>query len=149
MSKFGRPDAKVHFGTTGKPNVSTKPVIRDEIGDIQLSVSLDTVSGRTRVDFGKPVTYIALPADKAYDFAHLILEHVKDKLGGEPVNVTEEKILAAIEHALDKSTFIADGAGGARVFAADMLPHFMQAMAGETDTPEKPGVPGLDTRLRP
>lgn len=128
MSFGKRPHSKIHFGRTGKPNVSTKQVQRDEIGDLDISVKIDA-TGRTRIDFGKPVTYIALTADKAFDFAHLILEHVKDKQGGEPVNVTEEKIAAALSQSLVKLELV--DPENSNDLAQRMLPYFMVAMAGE------------------
>lgn len=138
MSKFGRPDARIHFGATGKPGVNTRQVQRDEIGDLQLSVSIDTVTSRVKIDFGRPVTFIALPPDNAYDFAHLILEHVKDKQGGEPVNVTEDKIIAALAHTLAVNGLGKKDGTPARDLAAILLPEFMAQMAvdvAEESTP--------------
>lgn len=128
MRPFDR-KPKVHFGPTGRNLTNLKPIVRDEIGDLQLSVSIDTL-GKTRIDFGKPVTYIALSPDKAYDFAHLVLEHVKDKQGGEPVNVTEEKIIAALEHALVCCGLFGEPKDSPHEIASKMLPYFMQSMAG-------------------
>lgn len=130
MSDFSRrPDARIHFGITGKSGVNTRQVQRDEIGDLQLDISIDTVTSRVKIDFGRPVTFIALPPDKAYDFAHLILEHVKDKQGGEPVNVTEEKIIAALAHTLTVNGLGKKDGAPDRDLAVILLPEFMAQMA--------------------
>jgi len=136
MINLNRPHARVHLGPTGKPGIHHKPVVRDEIGDIQLSVSIDA-TGRTRVDFGKPVTYIALPPDKAYDFANLVLEHVKDKQGGEPVNVTEEKIISALAHTLAVNGIGKKGGEPDRDLAAILVPEFMAQMAVDSGVVEE------------
>lgn len=109
-----------------------KKVQRDETGELEIAVSLDA-EGNTRVTFGKPITYLALTADKAYDFAHLILEQVKDKQGGEPVNVTEDKIVAALEHALAKHGVGVKMEMPPRDLAIVLTMDFMAHMAGETD----------------
>lgn len=138
MSSFKRPDASIKFGSTGKPGSQQKQVKRDEVGELELNVIIAD-SGRTRINFNKPLTYLELQPDKAYDLAHLILEHVKDKQGGEPVNVTEEKIIGALAFALERSGVGArDGDSDLtpRRYAALMLPDFMQHMAGEAGEPE-------------
>ncbi len=139
---FGRPNTRVVFGTTGKPGNHTKKITRDETGELQLSVGI-TNDGMTRIDFGKPVTHIALPADKAYDFAHLILEHVKDKQGGEPVNVTEEKILAALEFAIEHNAVSLLANMNTHQQAIAMLPYFMGCIAG-ADLHQPPDCASLD-----
>lgn len=126
--QIGRPQSKIHFGPTGKNITSTKKVTRDEQGELQLTVSL-AKDGDTRIHFGKPVTYISLTPDKAYDFAHLILENVKDKQGGEPVNITEEKILDALAFALAKHGVGVKMEQNARDLAVILAQDFMTAMA--------------------
>lgn len=128
MNSFKRPDASIKFGNTGKPGSQQKRVKRDEVGELELNVIIAD-SGRTRINFNKPLTYLELQPDKAYDLAHLILEHVKDKQGGEPVNITEEKIVDALEFALETNGILSDHQGGYRQHAVIMAVSFMQHMA--------------------
>jgi len=132
MTSFKRPDSKIHFGQTGKPGSLQKQVKRDEIGELELTVIVAD-SGRTRINFNKPLTYLELTSDKAYDFAHLILEHVKDKQGGEPVNVTEEKVADAMERVVVSFGLDAKMAMTSRDLAVVLAEAFMRAMANEPE----------------
>lgn len=145
-NKFSRPNAKIHFGGTGKPGVHTKQVKRDEIGDMQITVTLNKDIGRVQILFDRPCDMLALPPDKAYDLAHLILEQVKDKQGGEPVNVTEEKVIGALEFALETNGILGTGQGDARHFAAIMAPSFFQHMASEEVVVSEIGHDAIDER---
>lgn len=128
MINFNR-NPRISFGSRfgGK----LKQVKRDETGELELQVTADKNTGAVKVTFGKSITYIELPADKAYDFAHLVLEHTKDKQGGEPVNVTEDKIVAALEHALLKNGIGAKAAMIDRDLAVLLTMDLMRHMAGE------------------
>ncbi len=129
---FGRdPRHPPRLAPGGTPRRDRR-VVCDEVGELELAVTI-TADGQTKITFGKPITYLSLPPDKAYDFAHLILENTKDKQGGEPVNVTEDKIVAALEHALTKH-----GVGNKmemtpRDLAIAMTMDFMLHMAGEAE----------------
>jgi hypothetical protein len=140
-SKFGRPDARIKFGASGKPGSLQKQVKRDEIGELELTVIVSD-AGRTRINFNKPLTYLELQADKAYDLAHLILEHTKDKQGGEPVNVTEEKILDALTYSIVRAGILGEPTESPRNTAAMMLPYFMQSMAGAGEAHENEAEDG-------
>jgi hypothetical protein len=137
-NKYGRPDARIHFGRTGKPGTHTKKVTRDETGDMQIEVSTDPVVGSICIKLDRAANMLMLPPDKAYDFAHLILEHVKDRQGGEPVNVTEEKILAALTYAVATIEPDLETDPTASDIAALLLPEFMKHMAGEPAPVEDP-----------
>ena len=129
-NKFGRPDARIKFGNTGKPGVLQKQVKRDEVGELQITVTVDKHTARVQILLDRPCNMLALPPDKAYDLAHLILEHVKDKQGGEPVNITEEKIIDALTFAIVRAGILAEPTDSPGNTAAMMLPYFMQSMAG-------------------
>lgn len=59
------------LGATGRyPLGKVSP---DDEGELNIAVFL--IKGQVRIEFGKPVAWISMPASRAKDFAELILRH--------------------------------------------------------------------------
>ncbi len=52
---------------------------RSDEGGIALGVAYDPTKNLVRIDFGKPVAWLALPPESAIEFAKLLLKHAGAK----------------------------------------------------------------------
>lgn len=64
------------LGPTGK--FPRGKLNRDDEGEITFTVSHDE-NGLVHITFGKPVAWVALPAEQAIEFAHAVLSHAGRK----------------------------------------------------------------------
>jgi len=65
------------LGATGR---FPMPALDDsDEGELALAVGYDPVMGLVRIDFGKPVAWLALPKDKAMELGLSLLKHAGAK----------------------------------------------------------------------
>ena len=50
---------------------------QDDEGEIQFGISSDPAQGLVRIDFGKPVAWLACPPELAEQMAGLLIKHAK------------------------------------------------------------------------
>jgi hypothetical protein len=63
------------LGATGRyPSGSCRP---DDLGEIRLAVTASREAGRIVIDFGKPVTWVALTAEDAEGFIEVLRAKVR------------------------------------------------------------------------
>jgi hypothetical protein len=80
--KAFQPWYKQVFGATGK---FPMPALNDDDeGALRLGVAYDSINGLVRVDFGKPVAWLALPPPEATELAKVLLKHA----GAKTVKIT-------------------------------------------------------------
>ena len=80
--KAFQPWYKRILGATGK---FPMPAINDDDeGELRMAVARDTVNGLVRLEFGKPVAWLALPPPEAMELAKLLLKHA----GAKTVEIT-------------------------------------------------------------
>lgn len=61
------------LGATGRfPRGKAAP---DDEGELSLLLASDVTAGVVRIEFGKPITWLALPPAQARQLAVLLLEH--------------------------------------------------------------------------
>lgn len=70
--KAFQPWYKKVFGATG--NFPMPPVDDDDEGGLRMGIGFDEVNGLVRIDFGKPVAWLALPPPEAIALAKLLLK---------------------------------------------------------------------------
>jgi hypothetical protein len=67
---------KPRFGATGRYPFGK--VDRHDEGELQMGLAADHANGIVRLDFGKPVAWLGLPAREARDLARVLIEKADD-----------------------------------------------------------------------
>lgn len=74
--KAFQPWYKRVLGATGKFPQGT--ISDDDEGQLRMAIGTDKINGLVRLEFGKPVTWAALPPQEAIDLANAILRHAAE-----------------------------------------------------------------------
>lgn len=61
------------FGPTGRHPAGK--IAADDEGEINIGIAFDQTAGLVRIEFGTPVTWLALSPEKAIELAKLLMKH--------------------------------------------------------------------------